>query len=78
MLGHLRRAVSGRFRLLEGEASKLTLDLGQAQSNFQNLSAEVQTKEQEYARTQESCYQVESALTGKAKVVPSSSATPLI
>ena len=64
MLSHLRRAVSGRFRLLEREASKLALDLGQAQSNFQNLSTEVQIKEQEYTRTQESCYQVESALTG--------------
>ena len=64
MLSHLRRAVGGRFRLLEREASKLALDLGQAQSNFQHLSTEVQTKEQEYTHTQESCYQVESALTG--------------
>ena len=63
MLSHLRRAVGGRFRLLESEAAKLALDLNQAQTNFQNLSAEVQTKEQEYTRTQESCYQVEAALT---------------
>ena len=63
MLGHLRRAVAGRFRMLESEAAKLALDLNQAQTNFQNLSAEVQSKEQEYARTQESCYQVEAALT---------------
>ncbi len=63
MIGHLRRMVSGRFRILEREAAKLALDLNQAQSAFQNLSAEVQSKEQEYARTQESCYQVEAALT---------------
>jgi chromosome segregation protein len=63
MVAHLRRAVSGRFRLLEREAAKLALDLNQAQTNFQNLASEVQAKEQEYARTQESCYQVESALT---------------
>ena len=63
MLGHLRRAVAGRFRMLESEAAKLALDLNLAQTNFQNLSAEVQTKEQEYARTQESCYQVDAALT---------------
>jgi chromosome segregation protein len=63
MLGHLRRAVAGRFRMLESEAAKLALDLNLAQTNFQNLSAEVQSKEQEYARTQESCYQVEAALT---------------
>jgi chromosome segregation protein len=63
MLGHLRRAVAGRFRMLEGDAAKLALDLNLAQTNFQNLSAEVQSKEQEYTRTQESCYQVEAALT---------------
>ena len=64
MEAHLRRAVSGRFRLLESEAAKLALDLSAAQTSFQALSAEVQAKEQEYARTQDSCYQVESALTG--------------
>jgi len=63
MLGHLRRAVAGRFRMLESEATKLALDLNLAQASFQNLSAEVQTKEQEYTRTQESCYQVDAALT---------------
>lgn len=63
MLGHLRRAVAGRFRMLESDAARLALDLNQAQTNFQALTAEVQTKEQEYTRTQESCYQVEAALT---------------
>jgi chromosome segregation protein len=63
MLGHLRRAVSGRFRMLEREAAKLALDLGQAQTGFQNLSNEVQAKEREHASTQESCYQVEASLT---------------
>ena len=63
MLNHLRHAVAGRFRLLEREAAKLALDLGQAHTSFQGLTAEVQSKEQEYTRTQESCYQVEAALT---------------
>jgi chromosome segregation protein len=63
LLGHLRRAVAGRFRMLESDAAKLALDLNLAQTNFQNLSAEVQSKEQEYTRTQESCYQVDAALT---------------
>src|SRR6185295_19812191 len=45
MLGHLRRAVAGRFRMLESEAAKLALDLNLAQTNFQNLSTEVQSKE---------------------------------
>jgi len=64
MIAHLRRAVSGRFRVLEREAAKLALDLNQAQTAFQNLSSEVQSKEQEHTRTQDSCYQVEAALTG--------------
>jgi chromosome segregation protein len=64
MIAHLRRAVSGRFRVLEREAAKLALDLNQAHAAFQNLSGEVQAKEQEHTRTQESCYQVEAALTG--------------
>jgi chromosome segregation protein len=64
MIAHLRRAVSGRFRVLEREAAKLELDLNQAQTAFQNLSSEVQAKEHEHTRTQESCYQVEAALTG--------------
>src|SRR5450755_3566308 len=42
MLGHLQRAVAGRFRILESDAAKLALDLNLAQANFQNLSAEVQ------------------------------------
>src|SRR5882724_2936711 len=52
MLAHLRRAVAARFSLLERDAAKAALDLNLAQTNFQNLSAEVQNKEQEYTRTQ--------------------------
>ena len=63
MLAHLRQAVSGRFRMLEREAAKLALDLNQSQTAFQGLSASVQEKEQEYTRTQESCYRTEAELT---------------
>ena len=63
MLGYLRRAVSGRFRMLESESAKLALDLGQAQTNVLNLTNEVQAKEQEHAQTKESCYVVEAQLT---------------
>ena len=63
MVAHLRQAVSGRFRMLEREAAKLALDLNQAQGAFQNFSAQVQEKEHEQARTQESCYRTESELT---------------
>ncbi len=63
MVAHLRRAVSGRFQMLEREAAKLALDLNQAQSFCQTLSASVQEQEQEYTRRQESCYRTESELT---------------
>lgn len=63
MLAHLRRAVAGRFQLLQREANSLTMQMRGAQEDFHRINAEVQGKEQEYARTQESCYQVESNLT---------------
>ncbi len=63
MVAHLRRAVSGRFQMLEREAAKLALDLNQAQSSFQQLSATVQEQEAEHARQQEACYQTEARLT---------------
>src|SRR5579862_3407884 len=63
MLGHLRRAVAGRFRMLEGEAAKLALDLNQAQAAFQQLATSVQQHEIEYARQQDACYQTEAQLT---------------
>jgi chromosome segregation protein len=63
MIAHLRRAVSGRFQMLEREAAKLALDLNQAHSEFQNLTVKVQEQEQEYARRQEACYQTEAQLT---------------
>jgi chromosome segregation protein len=63
MVAHLRRAVSGRFQMLEREAAKLALDLNQAQTAFQQLSANVQQHEQEHARQQDACYQTEARLT---------------
>src|SRR5271155_5500676 len=63
MVAHLRRAVSGRFQMLEREAAKFALDLNQAQSAFQNLSAQVKEQERTHAQTQESCYRVEAELT---------------
>src|ERR1700719_1509127 len=38
MLSHLRRAVGGRFRLLESEAVKLALDLNQAQTALKQFT----------------------------------------
>jgi chromosome segregation protein len=63
MITHLRRAVSGRFQMLEREAVKLALDLNGAHSAFQDLSKQVQEQERAHARTQESCYRVDKELT---------------
>jgi chromosome segregation protein len=63
MLAHLRQAVSGRYKMLEREAAKLALDLNQAQSAFQSLSAGVQQHERDQAATQEACYRTDAALT---------------
>src|SRR5712692_10338441 len=63
MLAYLRRAVSGRFHLLEREAVKLALDLNQAQASFVGLSSQVEAKEREYTSTQEACYRTEANLT---------------
>ncbi len=63
MITHLRRAVSGRFQMLEREAVKLALDLNGAHSAFQDLSKQVQEQEQAHTRTQESCYRVDKELT---------------
>jgi chromosome segregation protein len=63
MLGHLRRAVSGRFRLLEREAAALALELSQAQHAFQELSNQLKQQESEHARVQAACYETERQLT---------------
>ncbi len=63
MLGFLRQAVAGRFRMLEGEAARMTLDLSQAQGLFNEIAAQLQEKETEHARVQETCYKTEAELT---------------
>ena len=63
MLGFLRQAVAGRFRMLEGEAARLALDLSQAQGLFNEVAAQLQEKEGEHARVQETCYKTEAELT---------------
>ncbi|MEP6962083.1 MAG: chromosome segregation protein SMC, partial [Acidobacteriota bacterium] len=63
MIGHLRRAVSGRFRMLEKEAATLATDLAQAQTNFQALSLKLIEQEKEHTVVQETCYRTEAELT---------------
>jgi len=69
MLAFLRQAVSGRFRMLEGEAARMALDLSQAQGLFTGISGQLHEKEGEHTRLQESCYRTEAELTtARAKV----------
>jgi len=63
MLTFLRQAVAGRFRMLEGEAARMALDLSQAQGLFTEISEQLQAKEGEHTRIQETCYRTEAELT---------------
>jgi len=63
MLIFLRQAVAGRFRMLESDAARMALDLSQAQGLFTEISAQLQEKEGEHTRLQETCYRTEAELT---------------
>ncbi|MBI3680061.1 MAG: chromosome segregation protein SMC [Acidobacteria bacterium] len=65
MLGHLSRALAGRFKIREREAAKTALDLNEATREFQQLSSDVQEKESLQASLQEQCFALEGDLTGK-------------
>ena len=63
MVTFLRQAVAGRFRMLEGDAARMALDLSQAQGLFSEISAQLLEKEGEHTRIQETCYRTEAELT---------------
>jgi len=63
MLTFLRQAVAGRFRMLESDAARMALDLSQAQGLFTEISGQLQEKEAEHTRIQETCYRTEAELT---------------
>jgi chromosome segregation protein len=67
MLGHLRRALAGRYRVREREAAKTALDLGEANRIFQALSTDVAEREKQQASLQEQCFELEHQLTGRRK-----------
>jgi chromosome segregation protein len=67
MLGHLRRALAGRYRVREREAAKTALDLGEANRIFQMLSTGVAEREKQQASLQEQCFELEHQLTGRRK-----------
>ncbi len=67
MVEQLRRALTGRFRMVEREAVKTALDLNVATSELQKFTEEVGEKEKEQARFQAQCYSVEALLTEARK-----------
>jgi chromosome segregation protein len=69
MLGYLRRALAGRFKVREREAAKTALDLNDATREFQTLSSGVAEKEKLQATLQEQCFTLEHDLTEKRKVL---------
>ena len=63
MTAHLRKSLTGRFRMLERDAAKTALDLNLANTEFQNLSNQVGELEKEHVALQESCYRNDAELT---------------
>jgi len=67
MITHLRAALSGRFKLLEREASKTAIALNLATTESHEFSVQIAGKEQEHVKLQEQAYSVEALLTERRK-----------
>ena len=63
----LRVSLAGRFRTLERDAAKAALDLNAATAELRALSESVAVNEQEQARLQTACYEIEARLTEARK-----------
>jgi chromosome segregation protein len=63
LTGHLRRSLTGRYRMLERDAAKTALDLNLANTAYQNLSNQVSERETGHASLQETCYRNDAELT---------------
>ena len=63
MVVQLRRTLAGRFRLLETETAKTTLELSLANAVFEELKRKVAGKETEQAEAQKRAYELERQLT---------------
>src|SRR5688572_25168165 len=67
LVGQLRIALSGRFRMLERELAKIALDLNVATSEYQKINAEIAESEKKHGVLQEHTYAVEAKLTEARK-----------
>jgi chromosome segregation protein len=63
MTEHLRKSLTGRFRMLERDAAKTALDLNLANTEYQSLSNQVANREKEHVALQETCYRNDAELT---------------
>ncbi len=63
----LRIALSGRFRMLERELTKIALDLNLATGEFQKLHTEIGESEKHHTALQEHTYAIEAKLTEARK-----------
>ena len=67
MVAHLRKSLTGRYRMLERDAAKTALDLNVASSEFQELSNQVAEREREHHELQETCFRNDAELTSARK-----------
>ncbi|MBI5084328.1 MAG: chromosome segregation protein SMC [Acidobacteria bacterium] len=65
--GQLRVALTGRYMLLEREAARVALELGEATRLFQELHARVEQEEGALTAARQAFYQVEANLTEARK-----------
>jgi chromosome segregation protein len=63
MTEHLRKSLTGRFRMLERDAAKTALDLNLANTEYQSFSSQVTEREKEHTALQETCYRNDAELT---------------
>ena len=63
MITSLKTAISGRYRVVEREATKFALDLSLASDEFSGLSTQVGEKEGVHAENKEQFYHTEQVLT---------------
>lgn len=69
MVAHLRRLLAGKFKTLDRDATKASLELQMASAALTELVTEVQLKEKEQSSLQEEFYKLEQDLTEKRKLL---------
>ncbi|MBI3280971.1 MAG: chromosome segregation protein SMC, partial [Acidobacteria bacterium] len=69
MTAQLRRALAGRYRMVEREAARSALDLNAAIAGLQSIQAQVAEKEKEQTAAQEHSWRTEAELTEARRVL---------